>query len=92
MKTIYKYTLEPSGFPSVQDIQMPDLSELLTVQVQLGRPQLWALVDPSRPLRTRKIEVFGTGEDIESDGVHRKYIGTFQLEGGGLVFHVFERL
>jgi len=39
----------------------------------------------------RAFEIFGTGHNVPENG-NRKYIGTYQLMGGGLVFHCFELL
>jgi len=83
-ETIWKF---PILVCDEQEIEMPQFSQVLTVQMQDGQPCLWAFVDPERPMRKRKIRVFGTGHTIESCG---RYISTFQMQGGALVFHVFE--
>jgi hypothetical protein len=91
VKRIYKYELSPN---SPQMIELPEGAQILTAQGQHGRSVcLWALVDPERPKEQRYFEVFATGEAIHTDmGLDRNYIGTAQLEGGQLIFHVFERL
>lgn len=66
---------------------MPLDSHILCVQVQGGTPCLWARVDPNAPSVARRILVFGTGHSIEG---HPDYIGTYQLSGGSLIFHVYE--
>ena len=87
-KTIWKFELE---IADKQTIEMPVNAEILTVQTQNEIPCLWALVDPDDPKEDRVIKIFGTGHPIVYDaGVDRKYIGTYQLRGGSLVFHVFE--
>ena len=88
-KSIYKYQLEVTD---TQKIELPVGAEILTVQTQNEIPCLWTLVDPNGiEKETRIIEVFGTGHPVGYDmGVSRKYISTFQLRGGQLVFHVFE--
>lgn len=88
-KTIYKYPLEVTD---VQNISLPVGAEILTIQTQNETPCLWALVDPNGIEKESKtIEIFGTGHPIGYDmGVSRKYISTFQLRGGQLVFHAFE--
>lgn len=74
-------------------IEMPNDAEILTVQTQNEKPCIWALVNPKNETETRFFETYGTGHEIECDmGVKRKYINTFQLNGGVLVFHLFERL
>lgn len=88
-KTIWKYELQPVDS---QNIQMPVEAEILTLQVQNGQPQLWALVDPNAEMTTRHIEMFGTGNIIPPLMTEkRRYIGTYQ-HGKHLIFHVFERI
>jgi len=82
---IYKYPIETTDD---QEIKMPSEAHILCVQVQGGIPYLWARVDPDAPSCVRMISVFGTGHPIEG---HLDYIGTYQLDGGSLVFHVYER-
>jgi hypothetical protein len=86
-KKIWKFQLQTTHS---QVLEIPSGSEILTVQVQNGKPCIWALVDDIYSPTKRIIEVFGTGHTIE-DGT-RKYIGTYQLYSGDLVFHVFERI
>ena len=85
MKQVWKYKL---GFTVTDDmtISMPAGAELLTVQVQYGAPALWARVDPEARLVKRRIHISGTGHV----GAEGRYIGTFQLDEGRLVFHVFD--
>lgn len=85
MQTIYKYPIEVTDN---QHINIPRDGKILTVQVQGGQPCLWVLVDPDNDPEDRHIEVFGTGHPISDD--ERDYIGTFQMHGGALIFHVFE--
>jgi len=88
MKTIYKYKL------SMQDstrLQLPSGAEILTVQTQNEEPCLWALVDIENEYETRVFRIAGTGHNIETNDVNGlKYISTFQLMKGALIFHVFE--
>ena len=83
MKTIWKWTLQPET-----TIDMPHGAKLLAVQEQRGEPQLWALVDPSAKKYPRTFRVHGTGHDLTDEP--GQYVGTFQMHGGALVFHVFE--
>lgn len=86
-KTIWKY---PIATTDLQVVQMPAGAEVLCVQVQRGEPCLWALVDPSAEPEFRSVEVYGTGHTVRIDtGVERRYVGTYQLYGGDLIFHVF---
>lgn len=85
METVYKYKLKCSG---EQWIEMPITAKVLTVQMQNGEPCLWAKVRPDEPQALRRFVTHGTGHQIpETTG---KYIGTYQLNNGELIFHVFE--
>jgi hypothetical protein len=89
MKKIFKYPLEITAF---QTVKLPLNSEILTVQNQFGTPciwaQLWVLENPG--YEERIIEMFGIGQPINNDS--RKYLGTVQMDGGALIWHVFERI
>ena len=84
MKQIWKFNFDE---PRTR-IQMPVGAEILDVQTQDGTPRMWAIVDPDKEKETRVFDVIGTGHDINDE--KRKYIGTFQVENGLYVFHVFE--
>lgn len=84
---IYKYQLEVKDYFS---IVMPKGASILTVQVQQGIPCIWAIVDPEQILmETRNFRIFGTGHPILVSAKN-SYIGTFQLQNGGFVGHLFE--
>lgn len=83
--TIWKYELEVTD---KQWVNMPEGAKILTVQIQNGRPCLWAIVNPKNKPEERVIETYGTGNPFKE--FERSYIGTYQLQGGSLVFHVFE--
>ena len=82
-KQIWKYPLEITG---TQEIEMPVGAQSLSVQVQHGHPRIWAMVDTEAEKETRLVQIFGTGHSVENEG---SFIGTFQVEGGSLVFHAF---
>ena len=86
MKKVYKYVL-----PMYDDvaIELPQGAKILKVDTQESVPCIWALVDPDAPLEMRKFRVVGTGHPIEEKGL--EFIGTFQMYGGELVFHLFEQ-
>ena len=48
---------------------------------------MWCLVDPEKEKGLRNIIVNGTGHQITHEA---KFIGTFQMYDGSLVFHVFD--
>ena len=82
MRTVWKFNIPLEG-----SIAMPDGAQPLAVQVQDGAPCLWAMVDPSQPSVLYPIHVMDTGQRM-AEPVGR-YVGTFQLAGGSLVFHLF---
>jgi hypothetical protein len=82
---IYKWTL---SITDRQDLPLPKGARVLTVQVQGGMPQLWALVDPAAPIVHRTFDTYGTGHGMPDQP--GEYVGTYQMEDGALVFHVFE--
>jgi hypothetical protein len=84
VKTIFKYPLTTDA----PFVVTPVGAQILCVQVQRGTPCLWALVERDAPLERRHFMIYGTGHPHDGGGV---YVGTYQLEGGALVFHVFER-
>lgn len=87
LMVIWKWTLLQK---ERQTILMPEGAKILTVQVQDGNPQLWALCQENSdvPKQKREIAIYGTGNPVpEPNGT---YISSFQLEGGAFVFHAFE--
>ena len=86
---IWKFPISPQR----TKVQMPQGAQILTIQTQGEIPCIWALVNPESEMEIRYFEIFGTGHDVPVErGIERKYINTFQLEGGKLVFHLFERV
>lgn len=86
-KTIWKFKLDTT---EVQYIEMPHGAEVLTVQMQAGDVCIWVLVDMDEERKVqRRFHIFGTGYPIDVR-IELRYIGTYQLQGGLLVFHVFE--
>lgn len=86
MKTIHKYEVT-----ALEDftVQMPQGAEVLTVQVQGAAVCMWARIDTDRPLGTYRFGVHGTGHELTEFTATAPYVGTFQLGGGALVFHLF---
>lgn len=83
--TIWKYPLK---IYEVQIISMPATAKVLSVQVQGDVPCIWALVDTDEKNVERTFILQGTGLECTCDLLG--YIGTFQLQGGRLVYHLFE--
>lgn len=85
---IWKYPIEVTD---QQNVKMPNGAKILTVQMQGDKPFLWALVDETLPkfqFEVHAIAIYGTGNPIPDQP--GDYIATFQMMGGGLVFHAFE--
>jgi hypothetical protein len=65
----------------------PKGAELLTAREQGRDICVWFRCDPTEPKEARRVEVSGTGWDNAPTG---RYVGSAHLDGGALVFHVFE--
>jgi hypothetical protein len=63
-------------------------AKLLLVQEQSGNPQQWALVDLCAKTSPRKFRVYGTKHEIPKKP--GKWVGSLLLDGGALVYHLFE--
>jgi hypothetical protein len=86
MQTIHKFTLNATD---VQVLELPRFSQPLSVQVQDGKPQLWALVDTDEPTADYAVLCYGTGQKVARLPLGYQFLGTVQLAGGSLVFHFF---
>lgn len=85
MKQVNKYPV-PDAEP-VFRLSLPATATPLAVQVQDGLPQMWVLVDTELPEVERAFALVGTGEPVP--GIVEAHVGTFQMDGGAFVFHVF---
>ena len=85
MEVIYKYEL---SIDDEQCVDIPAINQILSIQVQNGKPCMWVKVDTSSKLEKRYFKTVGTGNPIHFTACC--YVGTYQVEGGALVFHVFE--
>lgn len=84
-RAVWKFPLQVTD---AQVIVAPMGAAPLAVQMQGDTPCLWALVEPGNPPENRTVQIVGTGH--VRDGLYRDdFCGTFQLEGGALIFHVF---
>lgn len=86
MKTIWKY---PVQMGDTFTLKMPITARVLDVQIQHGRPVLWALVDTDSPISMRGFKVYATGEEMTNLLPTDEYLGTFQVRELGLVFHLY---
>lgn len=86
MKAVWKF---PVPIDDVVDINMPPGAKILHVAEQFGAPCIWALVTPGESTERRTFRFAGTGHPIEERHAGT-FVGTFFMEGGALVFHLFE--
>lgn len=85
-RAVWKY---PMHAP-VERFEMPADAEVLTVATQHGVPTLWAIGTMNGQVRTREFIGHGTGHPIFEGSL--TYVGTaHDVDGHGLVFHIFER-
>lgn len=86
MKAIWKYRPRPGDFA----LEMPLGARILTVQMQGVEPEMWALVDPAVPKVKHRFVTVGTEHPLPDEIETFAHVGTFQLQGGALVFHLFD--
>lgn len=86
MKTIWKYDVIVGDFSH----SMPIGAEFLSVQMQWTHPKMWWLVDPVADKEERHFCVLGTGHNVPNRFTSKDHLGTFQLQNGALVFHLFQ--
>ena len=90
MQTVYKYgPIQPNDY---FELDLPEGAQILTVAEQHGEVYLWALVVTENAPETRRFRWAGTGHRLTEDESGLRFISTFQMSGGALVFHVFEVL
>ncbi len=85
MNKVFKYPVPTNDYFF---LDLPRGAEILTVQVQDSRPQIWALVNPENPIESRNFHLAGTGDSINERNLI--YIGTFQMSNGNNIWHLFE--
>jgi len=71
-------------------ISMPSGSVVLCVQVQRNIPQIWVMGDLNDTPEERSFVIRGTGQSFDYLSNVERYVGTFQLDGGAFVGHLFE--
>lgn len=85
---VWKYELEIVGY---LERDLPTGARIIAVQVQAGQPCFWALVNPDRKLERRRFYMLGTGHEIHDDDASElQHLGTFMLNDGAFVGHLFE--
>lgn len=86
MITVFKFALP---LEELFTLHLPEGAEFLSVQVQAGSPQMWFRVDTGRRPRAQIFGICGTGCEIDNRLAAAPFKGTFQLNGGAFVFHLF---
>jgi len=86
MKTIWKFPFEITDSFSVV---MPIDSQFLHVAEQHSKACMWYGVDTDLPDCLYYFVLRGTGHKL--DGTEGRFLGTFMMYGGDLIFHLFER-
>ena len=89
MKRIFKYKL-PVG--NAVKVMMPREHRILCIREQGAHggdePYIWAIVDDAAENVEHTFRIHGTGHTCE--GIESwKHVGTFFLQDGAIVFHVF---
>lgn len=84
---IYKYQIDPTGIDFL--ISVDEGATLLSIQTQNNIAVMWFQIDTSKPLVLRTFTVKLTG--FEFDGTNLIYCGTFQLDNGEFVGHLYEK-
>lgn len=86
MRTIFKYSIPIQGY---FHLQMPKDAKILSFQIQMGEPVIWALVNPGEECEQRDFSIKRTGIPIQYDDFDKNiFIGTIQM--GALSRHLFE--
>jgi len=71
-------------------IEMPNDGVILSMQVQHNIPYIWVQVGSNMKLNKRNFRILTTGEAFDIISSKERYIGTFQLNVGSFVGHLFE--
>ena len=71
-------------------LQMHEGSAVVSVAMQNGKPQLWALSDQSAPLVEHGFVTVETGKEIPEDIANCSFVGTFMSPSEKLSFHLFD--
>lgn len=88
MKTIYKYQFDTTDLVR---LELPHGAKILHVDVQDGRPTMWAQVDTDAAIEQRVFYIFGTGHAIpDHPSLGIEFVATYMVMGGQLVFHMYE--
>ena len=72
-------------------MMLPRGAKILSVDMQGDKPMMWALVDADcEAVVSRNFRFSGTGHPIEEKQEDLDHIGTFQMDNGKFIWHIFE--
>lgn len=85
-RKIFKYNL-----PMLKHftLDLPANGEIIHVETQKDISQMWVLFEDTDATSKRAFSIYGTGDEISNDCIHR---GTFVKCGGVYVWHLFETI
>lgn len=83
--SIWKFPIETRD---KQIINVSAGAEFLSVQIQHGKPCIWAKVNPENTTVRTNVVIIGTGKSANASD-KLQFIGTYQLSDGNFVGHVF---
>lgn len=83
--TVFKFDLT---LETHQNIKIPRDHQILSIQTQRGKPRMWVRVNPESEPTTVALHTVCTGCPFAFDV--SKFLGTYQVQSGDLVFHVFQ--
>ena len=86
MLTIHKFPIKSTNNISIRAARG---ARPLCVQVQDGAPCVWMLLDAAREQCKHLFRIYGTGWDMDDTVRMEQYVGTFQVDGGMLIWHLF---
>lgn len=84
--TVWKFQWPGGG--TLASFEMPKGAEIIHVNAQFECPCLWARVDPDAIKERRIFALVGTGHPCPP--APAKHVGSFFMNGGQFVFHIFE--
>jgi hypothetical protein len=82
---VWKTVLKAFG---AHAIMVPNNTEMLFAREQHGEICVWYRCDPNAPKAPHWLTVVGTGHPLPENA--DRYLGTASLDGGSLMFHVFD--
>ena len=85
-RMVWKYLVVEGLFTRM----MPKGARILSVHLQRGQPQMWAVVNPAGVPEERLFVAIGTGHAHDIFTVSGRFIGTYVYPDTHEVYHLFE--